>query len=157
MDKPIGQTELRILLLEDVPTDAELVEDALREAGLSFTAKRVDTRETFIRALDEFKPDVVLADYSLPAFDGGSALKIIRQQYPSVPVVMVTGAVGDEIAIELLKMGAKDYVLKDRLARLGPAVLRVLSEMQDILARKAAEEALRESDERYRSIFSELL
>src|SRR3989338_3090414 len=87
MDKPLGHTELRILMLEDVPTDAELAEISLREAGLSFIAKRVDTRETFILALEDFKPDIVLADYNLPAFDGGSAVKLVRQQHPEVPVV----------------------------------------------------------------------
>lgn len=152
MDKPGGQTGLRILLLEDEPTDAELTEDALHTADLSFTAKRVDTREAFIHALEEFKPDIVLADYKLPAFDGASALKIIQQQHPDIPVVMVTGIVGDETAVELLKLGAKDYVLKDRLARLGPAVRRALAEQQDIRARQAAEAALRDSEARYRRI-----
>ncbi|MDD5301237.1 MAG: PAS domain S-box protein [Gallionella sp.] len=152
MDKPTGQTELRILLLEDMPTDAELVEDALREAGLSFTAKRVDTRDAFIRALEEFKPDIVLADYRLPAFDGGSAVKIARQQHPNIPVVMVTGAIGDETAVELLRLGARDYVLKDRLARLGSAVRRALSEEQGIQARKLAEEALRHSEADIRAL-----
>jgi PAS domain S-box-containing protein len=152
MDKPPVQTELRILMLEDVATDAELAEIALREAGLSFTARRVDTRETFIRALEEFKPDIVLADYNLPAFDGGSAVKIVRQQYPDIPVVMVSGAIGDEKAIELLRLGARDYVLKDQLARLGPAVRRTLSEEQGISARKAAEQALRQSEADIRAL-----
>jgi PAS domain S-box-containing protein len=153
MDKPTGQTELRILLLEDEPTDAELAEEALREAGLSFIAKRVDTRDAFIRALEEFKPDIVIADYKLPAFDGGSALKIVRQQYPAIPVVMVTGAMGDEKAIELLRLGARDYVLKDRLMRLGPAVQRALSEERGIRARHAAEKALHDSEEKFHAIF----
>jgi len=152
MDKPTGQTELRILLLEDEPTDAELVEAALREEGLPFTARRVDTREAFIRALEEFKPDIVLADYKLPAFDGGSALKIVRQQHPNIPVVMVTGAMGDEKAVELLKQGARDYVLKDQLARLGPAVRRALSEEQGIRARHAAEKALLQSEADLRAL-----
>ena len=150
MDKQVEQTQLRILLLEDEPTDAELVEMALRADGLSFTAKRVDTRETFIRALEEFRPDIVLADYKLPAFDGGSAVKIVQQQYPTIPVVLVTGALGEEKAVELLKLGARDYILKDRRARLGAAVQRVLAEEQVIRARKAAEEALRESESQLR-------
>ena len=150
MDKPDKQTELRILLLEDEATDAELVEHALRKADLSFTAKRVDTRETFIQALEEFKPDIVLADYKLPFFDGGSAVKIARQQYPDIPVVIVTGAVGEETAVELLRLGARDYILKDRLARLGTAVRRVLSEEEDARARKAAEKALFESENQLR-------
>lgn len=143
---------LRILLLEDEPTDAELVEAELREAGLHFVSLRVDTRDGFVRALDEFRPDIVLSDFRLPAFDGESAIKIVRERHPTVPVVMVTGAVGDEKAIELLKLGARDYVLKDRLARLPPVVERALSEERSIRARKAAEKALRESKARYEAI-----
>ncbi|MDO8811627.1 MAG: EAL domain-containing protein [Gallionella sp.] len=150
MDKPNQQTELRILLLEDEPADAELVERTLRKTGLSFIAKRVDTREAFVQALDEFKPDIVLADYKLPSFDGGSAVKIARQQYPDIPVVIVTGAVGEETAVELLRLGAKDYILKDRLARLGDAVRRVLSEEEDARACRDAEKALLESENQLR-------
>ncbi|WP_435626296.1 HD domain-containing phosphohydrolase [Candidatus Ferrigenium straubiae] len=153
MDIPAGQAQLRILLLEDQPTDAELAENALREADLSFVSRRVDTREAFVQALEEFKPDIILADYRLPAFDGASAVRIVQQQHPDIPVVMVTGAVGDENAIELLKLGARDYILKDRLARLGPAVKRTLSEERGIRARKAAEKALRESEVRFRTVF----
>jgi PAS domain S-box-containing protein/putative nucleotidyltransferase with HDIG domain len=152
MDMQVEQAILNILLLEDVPADAELIENALREAGLSFTAKRVDTCEAFIRALEEFKPDIVLADYNLPTFDGCSALKIVRQQFPTIPVLMVTGAMGDEKAIDLLKLGARDYILKDHLMRLGPAVQHAISEEQGIRARKAAEKALHDSEARYRRI-----
>ena len=150
MDKQVEQTQLRILLLEDEPTDAELVEVALREAGLSFISRRVDTREAFIHALEKFKPDIVLADYKLPTFDGGSAVQIVQQKYPTIPVVVVTGALGEEKAVELLRLGARDYILKDRLARLGTAVQRVLAEEQVIRARRAAEEALRESESQLR-------
>lgn len=152
MDARASKTELRILFLEDVPTDAELAEMALREAGLEFVSRRVDKRKTFVQALSEFNPDIVLADFKLPSFDGGAAVKIVREQYPAIPVVMVTGAIGDEKAVELLMLGAKDYVLKDRLARLGPAVKRALSEERGIRARKTAEKALRESEARYRRI-----
>jgi diguanylate cyclase (GGDEF)-like protein/PAS domain S-box-containing protein len=150
MDKQVEQTLLRILQLEDVPTDAELVEMALREAGLSFISKCVDTRETFIRALEEFKPDIILVDYNLPTFDGGSAVQIVQQHYPTIPVVVVTGALGEEKAVELLRLGARDYILKDRLARLGAAVQRVLAEEQVVRARAAAEEALCESESQLR-------
>lgn len=136
-------SEIRILMLEDTTTDAELAEMELRETGLSFIARRVETRELFIRALEEFKPDIVLVDYQLPAFDGAAALKIVRQQYPSIPVVMVSGALGDEKASELLKLGARDYVLKDR---------RALEEERGIRARKAAAEALRLSEAEIRSL-----
>jgi len=153
MDKPVGKTELRILLLEDVPSDAELEESKLRDAKLEFTLLRVVTREAFMQALDEFKPDIVLADYKLPAYNGRDALEYTRRTHPQIPVIMVTGAMGDEVAVELLKLGARDYVLKDRLARLTPAIKRALSEEHGIRNRKLAEAALLESEERYRNIF----
>lgn len=145
-------TELRILMLEDTPTDAELAERELRRAGIPFTSLRVDTREAFVRALAEFRPDAVLSDYRLPDFDGLSALKLVRQNHPEIPVIMVTGALSDLEAVELIRAGAKDYVLKDRLARLAPAVERALFMEQGIRARKTAERALRESEEKFRSL-----
>ena len=136
------QKELRVLILEDSPTDAELMEHELRKAGMVFTAKRVDTREAFTRALEKFTPDVILSDYKLPDFDGLSALKIVRHEHPEVPVIMVTGALVDIEAMELIHAGARDYLLKDRLARLVSAVQRALSAEQGIRARKAAEKKL---------------
>lgn len=146
----IEEKELRILMLEDVPTDAELEENELRDAGLRFTLLRVDAREAFERALDEFKPNIVIADYRLPAYSGRDALEYTRRTHPQTPVIMVTGALGDEAAVELLKMGANDYVLKDRLARLVPAIKRALSEEEDIRNRKLAEE-------KYQALFSEAM
>ena len=143
---------LRVLMLEDTPTDAELAEYELRKASINFVSQRVDTRAAFIRALDEFKPDIILSDYKLPGFDGMAALEIIRRDHPEVPVIMVTGAFSDIDAVELLTAGAKDYILKDRLARLAPAVLRALAAEQVACARRAAEKALRESEEKFRSL-----
>ncbi len=136
-------TKLKILLLEDNPADAELNERELKKAGMIFTSKRVDTRDALILALEEFRPDVILSDYRLPDFDGMTALEIVRKDYPEVPVIMITGAFSDIDAVELLNAGAKDYILKDRLARLAPAVQRVLSAEQGIRARKMAEEKFR--------------
>lgn len=152
MDQPAANRELRVLILEDSPADAELMERELRKAGMAFTAKRVDTQEAFITALDEFHPDVILSDYKLPSFGGRAALTIERREHPEIPVVMVTGVLPDIEAVELLNAGAKDYVLKDRLARLAPAVQRVLSAEQGIRARKAAEKALRESEAKFRAL-----
>lgn len=146
----IEEKDLRILILEDVPTDAELEEVELRGAGLEFTILRVDTREAFERALDEFKPSIVIADYRLPAYSGREALEYIRRTHPHIPVVMATGTLGDEEAIELLKLGAKDYVLKDRLARLGPVIRRALSEEMGIRNRKLAEG-------KYKALFNEAM
>ncbi|MGZ4960103.1 MAG: PAS domain S-box protein [Methylomonas sp.] len=146
----IEEKDLHILILEDVPTDAELEELELRHAGLDVTILRVDTREAFERAVDEFKPNIVIADYRLPAYSGREALEYIRRTHPHIPVVMATGALGDEAAIELLKLGARDYVLKDRLARLGPAIRRALSEEMGIRNRKLAEG-------KYKALFNEAL
>ncbi len=133
------QKDLRILHLEDVPADAELVERQLRSAGLRFRAEHVATRDAFVRALDEFHPDVVLADYSLPDFDGLSALRLVRERDTDLPIILVTGVLGDEAAVGLIKAGANDFVLKDRLARLPAAVKRAIKEAEQSRARKRAE------------------
>ncbi len=144
--------DMRILMLEDTASDAELEEHELRKIGVPFTLQRVDTQDGFIRALEEFNPDVILSDYNLPDFNGMAALEIVRKNHPEVPVIIVTGALSDIEAVGLIHAGAKDYVLKDRLARLGAAVQRVLSMEQGIRARKAAEKALRESEAKYRAL-----
>jgi CheY-like chemotaxis protein len=104
--------ELRILILEDVPADAELEEHELRKSGLVFTSKIVNTREAFLKELDGFFPDIILSDYDLPSFDGLAALRIAKEKRPDVPLVLVTGKLGEEFAIEKLKEGVTDYVLK---------------------------------------------
>lgn len=134
---------LHILMLEDVATDADLIERELEREGFSFEARRVTARGAFVQALDAFGPDLILADYSLPRFDGMAALELVQEQDPNLPVVFVSGAIGEEQAIETLKQGATDYVLKDRLSRLGPAVRRALRETEERRARREAEEALR--------------
>lgn len=144
--------ELHILLLEDTPNDAELEEYELRKLGIPFTVQRVETKADFVRALKEFQPDIVLSDCNLPSFSGLAALEIVRNDHPEIPVIMVTGALTDVEAVGLIHAGAKDYVLKDRLARLGAAVQRVLSMEQGIRARKAAEKSLRESEAKFRAL-----
>lgn len=139
--------DLRILILEDVPTDAELIQFELTESGTTFTPRCVMDRASYLDALDEFCPDIILSDYSLPSFDGISALKLAMEKCPDVPFVFVSGALGEETAIELLKQGATDYVLKSRLARLGPAVSRALQEVKERKERKMAEEALKRREQ----------
>jgi PAS domain S-box-containing protein len=138
--------KLRILILEDVPADAELVQRELRKAGIQFDALVVDTEATFTRALEEFRPDVILSDFNLPTFDFFSALSIAKGIYPDIPVITVTGSVGDEQAVEILKRGANDYILKDRLSRLGPSTLRALEEAREKTEHRRAEEALQRSE-----------
>lgn len=144
---------IRILMLEDEPTDAERAERELRNAGINFTSRRVSTRESFIQSLEDFRPDIILADYKLPSFDGMSALGIVQYEHPEIPVIMVTGVLSDMKAVELMHAGAKDYVLKDRLARLAPAVQRALAVEQENRAHKAAEIALHDSEEKLNLIF----
>src|SRR5262244_4189680 len=107
------------------------MERELRKAEMVFSARRVATRAAFLDALRDFNPDLILADYSLPSFDGIAALSIAREQCPAAPFVFVSGALGEELAIETLKQGATDYVLKQRLARLAPAVRRALGEAEE--------------------------
>lgn len=148
----MGQ-KLDILMLEDVASDAEIVEYELRQAKIKFTCRRVDTREDFLQGLARCTPDLILADYSLPSFDGLTALRLAREICPETPFIFVSGAMGEEVAVDTLKMGATDYVLKQRLGRLGPAVERALREAEERRQLRAAEEKLRESEERFRTLF----
>src|ERR1043166_4683519 len=102
--------KLRILLLEDVELDAELIARELRKGGVLFDFERIDTEEDFVSHLRDSPPDLILADYSLPAFDALSALNIASERCPDVPFILVSGALGDELAVETLKRGATDYV-----------------------------------------------
>ena len=137
---------LRILVLEDNPADAELAQFELEEAGFRFTSKVVEAENDFIRELQEFSPDLILSDYDLPKYNGALALAESKRRCPGTPVILVTGAVTEDRAIEILTQGAKDYVLKQRLQqRLVPAVQRALSEAEEQRARKQAEAELREA------------
>jgi signal transduction histidine kinase len=137
IDKP-----LRILILEDRPSDADLMEFELREAGFIFVSKRVMTQDAFIRELEEFSQDLILSDYDLPQYTGFLALAEAKSKYPDVPFILVTGAIGEDRAIEILTHGAKDYVMKGHLHRLVPAVRRALAEAEEHKVRKQAEEVL---------------
>jgi PleD family two-component response regulator len=133
---------LNILMLEDVDTDAELVKRELRKANIQFSSKRVETKEAFIKELKDFAPDLILSDYTMPSFDGISALKIAQEKCLDIPFIFVSGTLGEEVAIETLKMGATDYVLKERLLRLVPVVRRALLEAEERIKRKRMEEQL---------------
>jgi len=149
--------EIRILILEDSPADVELQEHELRKAGLVFFSKVVDTREAFLKEIDEFFPDLILSDYALPSFNGLAALRIAKEKCPDVPFILVTGKLGEEFAIENLNKGVTDYVLKNNLKRLVPLVKRALEEAKLMTERRQAVEALRDSEERYRKQFEEAI
>ena len=135
----IQYEDLRILIVEDDPLDAELMEDELRQAGWVLISQRVDDRDSYLRALGEFRPDIILSDYDLPDFTGYEALQIRKKLFPAIPFVLVTGAIGEERAIEILTGGATDYILKRNLTKLAPAVHRALHETYEHQKRKEAE------------------
>jgi signal transduction histidine kinase len=144
--------DIHILIVEDDVADAELNELALRNGGVNFSFARVDTKAAYLDALQRRPPALILSDYSLPGFDGREALELARQKCPETPFIFVTGTMGEELAIETLKSGATDYVLKTRLARLLPAVNRALSEAEERAQHRRAEEQLRESHEQLRAL-----
>jgi two-component system cell cycle sensor histidine kinase/response regulator CckA len=139
-----------ILILEDVASDAELIERELRKADIAFTPNRVETKEAFLTALVEFQPDIVLSDYNLPQFSGLEALRLLKQAQVSVPFILITGALTEEVAVECMKEGADDYILKSSLKRLSSAVLNVLDKQRVAKEKQEAEEALRQSEEQLR-------
>src|SRR2546422_8202256 len=105
----VAPMALRILLLEDVPADAALVERHLSKSGLEFVSERVDTRARFEEAQRDFVPDIILSDHGLPGFDGAAALELLKERFPTLPVILVTGSLNEEKAVEFMKAGAADY------------------------------------------------
>jgi signal transduction histidine kinase len=152
----MSHESLSILMLEDSLLDAELAGEHLSRAGIAHIAKRVDTRHDFENALNCHCPDLILSDYALPGFDGLSALDIAQEICPAVPFVFLSGAIGEETAIDSLKRGATDYVLKHRLARLGPAVVRALEQAKERAERKRAQAELAEKARQLELVNSEL-
>jgi len=137
---------LRILSVEDDPRDSKLIKDLLETEDIVCEVTRVDTQVALVASLEQGGFDLILADYSLPSFDGISALKLATKACPEVPFIFVSGTLGEEVAIEALKIGATDYVLKTRLSRLVPSVLRALAEASERAEHKRANEKLRKSE-----------
>ncbi len=144
------KTPLRLLHLEDDPIDADLITTTLIEGNIPCQSQVVDTRQAFVAALKEGRMDLILADYSIPGFDGMTALTLARQHCPDVPFLFVSATIGEELAIDAMHQGATDYVLKQRLGRLVPSVQRAIREHDDRAERKRAEEALRQSEKQFR-------
>src|SRR5208282_1883514 len=145
---------LRILHLEDDPFDAKLIKLALDEGGIDSDMCCVMTLNDFVISLESCGFDMVLSDYSLPGFDGLSALQIVKERFPHMPFVFVSGNMGEERAIESLKKGATDYVLKNNMARLAPSVLRALRETQERSEREQTEEALKKSADEINDLYN---
>ena len=147
---------LRLLIVEDNPFDADLAVNALQRSGRRLDVVRVETREGFLQELER-SPDVILCDYSLPQFSAPEALDLLKQQGPDVPFIILSGSIGEETAVDMIKRGADDYLLKDRIGRLDAAIEHALE--QKILrdeARRAAEH-LRQSEFKYRCLFDHLM
>jgi len=146
----LNASPVKILLLEDRPEDADIIVRELRRSGLSIDSRRVESRAAYEDALAVFAPDLILSDYTLPGFDGSEALGIAQDRRPDTPFIFVSGTIGEERAIETLKLGAVDYVLKSNRARLAPAVERALKDAQEREAKRWAMHKLEESEERFR-------
>lgn len=137
-------------MLEDVAADVGLLHHELEKGGLNVSTRGVETRDDFLQELEQRPPDVILSDHSLPSFDGFSALEIAHDRCPDTPFIFVTGSMGEEVAIDSLRSGATDYVLKGRLSKLVPAVKRGLRLADERARRRKAEYDLRESEENFR-------
>jgi two-component system, cell cycle sensor histidine kinase and response regulator CckA len=151
-----SETALRILFVEDVPFDAELAERELRREGFIFTSLRAETKEDFLDGLQRHQPDLIISDYSLPEFDGLQALTLSLEHDHDLPFIILTGSLNEETAVSCLKSGAWDYILKENTARLPHAVRSALDQRADRLAKREAEVALMQSEERYRSLVENL-
>jgi signal transduction histidine kinase/CheY-like chemotaxis protein len=151
-----AQRRVRVLLLEDSPLDAELAVARLEKAGLALEVSYASDRATYFEQLQAREYDLILADYALPDFDGLAALEAARALSPHLPFIFISGRVGEEVAIETLQRGATDYVLKQRLERLVPAVTRALKDAEEHAARMLVEQRYRESEMRFRHVIDAL-
>lgn len=134
-------TSLNLLLLEDSPNDAELILDVLKEAGFELASRRVDSQADYLRELDQ-PPDFILSDFSMPQFTALDALRLMQKRELDIPFIVVSGCIGEEMAVECMKAGATDYLLKDRLARLGHSVSQALDRKRLIEEKRQAEQRL---------------
>ncbi len=146
--------DLKVLILEDNPFDAKLMELELGKAKINFISKIVETKPCFQKELKNFKPDLILSDYSLPQFSGLEALELVKKQSPEIPFIIVTGSINEETAVECMKKGAWDYILKDRLIRLPTAIENALKLKDERYKIKQTERALQESKTRYKNLYS---
>ncbi|MBA4391544.1 MAG: two-component system response regulator, partial [Syntrophus sp. (in: bacteria)] len=142
-------TPLRILIVEDSEDDTLLMVRVFKKSGYDPTYERVETAETMAEALEREVWDIIISDYRMPRFSGLEALKLYKEKGLDIPFIIVSGTIGEEVAVEAMRVGAHDYVMKNNLPRLIPAVQRELGDTESRRERKLAEEALRESAEKY--------
>lgn len=150
----MDDTHYKILIVEDMPADVELTKREVRKVLNNCTYKVVQTEENFLRELTDFVPDIILSDYSMPSFDGLTAVKLAKIHSPLTPVIIVTGSVDEETAVECMKSGAANYVIKEQIIRLGTAITRALEDRKHNIERLIAQNTLIESEARYKSLFN---
>jgi two-component system cell cycle sensor histidine kinase/response regulator CckA len=143
--------QLRILFVEDVPSDFELAERELKKGGIQFTPIRVETKDAFLNALNDFKPDLIISDYALPEFDGMQALTLAKENSPLIPFIVLTGSMNELTAVACMKAGATDYVIKEHRKRLPFAVNEAIEQQKLLLEKEHAKKSLEESELRYRT------
>jgi PAS domain S-box-containing protein len=136
------ETKLKILMVEDVSSDAELIKREIKKSNIQFIELIVETKDAYIKALQEFNPDLIISDYSLPSFDGMQALTLRNDLAPIIPFILVTGSINEETAVEVMKAGADDYVIKEHITRVGSAIKTALEKKELIRSRKQMEEKL---------------
>lgn len=144
---------VKILLVEDLPSDAQLAKYELKKVFDQMEIRQTDNEPDFLDALRNFKPDIVISDYQMPAFDGMTALKIVLKESPMIPVILLTGSMNEDTAVECMKTGAADYVIKEHIKRLGQAVLSALEQKEIRLQKIETQRLLEESEKRYRNLF----
>jgi PAS domain S-box-containing protein len=155
-NKEIKGQGLRVLILEDNAADAELMERQLQREKAAGAFRRAETRAGFLKGLKEFKPDLILADYTLPGFDAMKALKLAREKHPFLPFIVVTGTIGEEKAVACLRAGADDYLLKDRLSRLGQAVRQAMQNRRLQAEKIQLDETLLQATKEWLAIFDSM-
>jgi DNA-binding NtrC family response regulator len=148
---------LRVLIVEDSEDDAELIVNEIEQGGYDLISERVETPSAMNTALDKEQWDIIIADYNLPSFSAPAALTLLKEKALDLPFIIVSGSIGEDIAVAAMKAGAHDYLMKSNLARLVPAVERELREAIERHKRREAEQALRENEERFRALIENAL
>ncbi len=150
------EDELRILILEDIPEEAHLIERTISRDKIAFTSRRADSRESFEQGLEQFDPHIVLSDHALPRFNSIEALKIVREKKPATPFILVTGTVSEEFAVNCIKQGADDYLLKSNLTRLPSAIKSAINHRHMEMMKLRAEQEIIKQNEQLRASNDEL-
>ncbi len=151
MEKMHNQ-EIKILIVEDQLTDVELALRELRKDGMNFTYRHVYEKESFLKNLSEFEPDIILCDYSMPSFDGMSALRLAREKSPVIPFIIYTGSINEETAVKCMREGANDYIIKQFRTRLPLSIKSAIDQSKLLKEKQIAEEELKKSEEKYRAL-----